>query len=209
MVAAKEAAAELRKVRVEELQARVAAATGNAAAQREAQLELLRLQSAPPPLRVRRGVQAFAQGAQIHAGGGSYHELRLTLFVATHTDAKAITEYGDDKQTHACHYLFDCNLFQEGLRAVFHYRHLSPDAGAHYTTTAPGRANILDKFLAEVREAEVTATLAGGVFTLDEAIVLEAAKRLYRDAWGAGKKPDGVPPWVPAAVRAPLAAARR
>ena len=48
---------------------------------------LLRLQSlSRPPLRVPRGFQAYAANGQVHAGGGSFEELRLTLFIAMHVD---------------------------------------------------------------------------------------------------------------------------
>ena len=174
-------------------------------AKRELLLQLLRLQSLwRPSLRVRRGFLAFAQHAQIHAGGGSFKHLRLTLFIATHTNGKAFSMYEDDEQTHGCHFLFDCCLYEQGLRAVFFYRHLSPDAGAHYKVTSPGRAKILDEFLRHVLEAELKAAEAGSSYTLDSDTVLMFAKRLYRDAWGSGKaeRAEGVPPWVPAAVRA-------
>jgi hypothetical protein len=197
---AQEEACQLRAERVAKLELRVREAS-TAEAKRDALNQLLGLQSvARPSVRVPRGLQSFAQHAQIHAGGGSIFELRLTLFIATHTRGLAFAPYEDDAQTHSCQFLFDCCQYELGLRAVFYYRHLSPDADRHYTVTAPGRQKILKAFLAEVQEGELDAVLAGEVYTLDSALLLKYAQKLCKDAWrGEASK---VPPWVPAAVRA-------
>ena len=198
------AAAEARKVHAERVDClkQQVADERDPKAKRDLLRQLLRLQSLRrPSLRVRRGTQAFAEHAQIHAGGGSYKELRLTLFIATHMRGLAYSPYGDDDQSHACHFLFDCCLYELGLWAVYFYRHLSPDAGKHYTATMPTRAKILTDFLLHVENAELDAATAGKQYELDSETVLSYAKRMYKDTWGTSKKAIGVPPWVPAAVR--------
>ena len=169
---------------------------------REMVKTLLRLQSLPrPSLRVARGFQAYAEHGQVHAGGGSFEELRLTLFIATHADGKAYFDYSKEDQTHACHFLFDCCLYEKGLRAVFFYRHLSPDAYAHYKLTAESRSDILRNFMDEVSKAELAAFDAGRPYTEPGAeLVLKYAKQLFKDSWGNAATSE-VPPWVPAAVR--------
>ena len=87
MAAAQAEARQRHADRVAQLQRHVEQTSG-VAAKRTLLLELLRLKSLRrPSLRVRRGLQAFAEHAQIHAGGGSFKELRLTLFIATHMEA--------------------------------------------------------------------------------------------------------------------------
>ena len=200
MAAAQAEARQRHADRVAQLQRHVEQ-TSDVAAKRTLLLDLLRLKSLRrPSLRVRRGLQAFAEHAQIHAGGGSFKELRLTLFIATHMEGVMFGPYDDDKQTHACHFLFDCSLYELGVRAIFFNRHLSPDAHAHYKTNAPGRAKIVHDFLAHVEKAELDAAAAGSEYTLDAETVLKFAQRLFKDAWGSGRGAD-VPPWVPAAVR--------
>lgn len=164
---------------------------------------LLRLKSlSRPSLRVPRGFQAYAEHGQVHAGGGSFKELRLTLFIATHADGKAYFDYSKEDQTHACHFLFDCCLYEKGLRAVFFYRHLSPDAYAHYKHTAESRSLILRKFMEEVSAAELAAFAAGKPYVEPDAeLVLKYAKQLFKDSWGNNAATSEVPPWVPAAVR--------
>lgn len=175
-------------------------AAGDDVARRAALLQVLRLKGiALASLRAPRGLLGWAHNAQIHCGGGSLRQLRLSLFIASHRRGVAFAPYGGDDQTHACQLLFDLHLYERGLRAVFFNRHLSPDAGKHYTTTAPSRAKIISAFLAEVTEQELTAAQAKQSYTLPDATLLKFAKLLCKDA--VGKNTGGIPPWVPANLR--------
>lgn len=144
------------------------------------------------PLHVTRGLQAFAENAQVHGGGGSFYALRLTLFIARHLDTVAAAPYGQDDQVHACHILYECWLLPQALQAAFYNRHLSPDAPAHLLDDDVRK--VFSAFLAEVKAGELEAAAAGREYTLPADVLLKHSQALFAKAW----TPDiELPPWVP------------